>query len=125
MIALTFAYYNYKFATYKFIDFSKIILYSKSDIFVPTEKKYAVILFSSKSSNLEELIKKYKGKAKVLAIDFFQQRKDFNGVIYLTGGINRLIKIIWIFNIKKLPALFEIKRVKKSLYKQNSKIFYL
>jgi len=124
MIALTFAYYNYKFSTYKFIDFSKIILYSKSDIFIPTEEKYAVILFSSRSSSLKELIKKYKGKAKILAIDFFQQRKDIKGVVYLTAGINKLIKIIWLFNIKKLPAIFEIKRIKKSIYKQDSQIFY-
>jgi len=35
MIAGAFAYFNYRFSQYKFIDFGRWIYYQKSDIFIP------------------------------------------------------------------------------------------
>jgi len=120
MVAAFFFYYNYKFSTYKFLDFDKIILYEKSDIFEPKAEEYYLILFSSKMSDLNELLKKIKHDKPVLAIDFFQQRKNYKGVIYTTAGINTLIKIIQYLNIYEIPVVVKIKRYNKKLYKQAS-----
>jgi len=35
MIAAAFAYFNYKYSQYKFINFKEMILYTKSQLFVP------------------------------------------------------------------------------------------
>ena len=45
MVAAFFFYYNYKFQTYKFLDFNKITLYTKNDIFTPTKDEYTLIIF--------------------------------------------------------------------------------
>jgi hypothetical protein len=122
MVAAFFFYYNYKFSEYKFLDFNKIILYTKSDIFKPTKEEYTLIIFSSKRDNLQKLIQKINTKYPILAIDFYQQRKNYKGVIYTTAGINTLIKIIQFLNIYEIPVALNIKRYHKMLYKQDSRI---
>ncbi len=123
MIASAYAYFNYKFAEFKFIDFDKWIFYEKRDIFKPSQESYVVIIFSSHKDNLDKIIKKVKNKMKILAIDIYQKRfKNSKRVIYLTSGINTLIAFIQRFNIYHIPSLFIIKRVKNSKYKQNSPI---
>ena len=123
MIASAYAYFNYKFAEFKFIDFDKWIFYEKKDIFKPKDEKYIVILFSSHKDNLNQIVKKIKNRYKILAIDIYQKRfKNSKKVIYLTAGINRLIAFIQRFNIYSIPSLFIIKRVKKGKYKQDSMI---
>ena len=122
MVAAFFFYYNYKFQTYKFLDFSKIALYTKNDIFTPTKDKYTLIIFSSKKDNLKDLIKKIKTSYPILAIDIYQVRKDYKNVIYTTAGINTIIKIIQHLNIYEVPVILNIKRFNKTLYKQDSKI---
>lgn len=125
MVAAFFFYYNYKFQTYKFLDFSKITLYTKNDIFTPTKDKYTLIVFSSKKDNLEDLIKKIKTSYPILAIDIYQARKDYKNVIYTTAGINTIIKIIQHLNIYEVPVVLNIKKFNKTLYKQDSKIIVI
>lgn len=125
MVAAFFFYYNYKFQTYKFLDFNKITLYTKKDIFTPTKDKYTLIIFSSKKDNLEDLIKKIKTSYPILAIDIYQTRKDYKDVIYTTTGINTIIKIIQHLNIYEVPVILDIKKFNKKLYKQDSKIIVL
>ena len=48
MIAGAFAYFNYKFSEYKFLDFKQWVFYEKSNVFIPTEEKYIVVFYSSK-----------------------------------------------------------------------------
>ncbi len=123
MIASAYAYFNYKFAEFKFIDFDKWIFYEKKDIFKPKEEKYVVILYSSHKDNLKNLVQKVKNRYKILAIDIYQKRfKNSKRVIYLTAGINQLLSFIQRFNIYIVPSLFIIKRVKKNRYKQDSMI---
>ena len=123
MIASAYAYFNYKFAEFKFIDFDKWIFYEKKDIFKPKDEKYIIVLFSSHKDNLKKLVKQIKNRYKILAIDIYQKRfKNSKKVIYLTAGINRLIAFIQRFNIYTVPSLFIIKRVKKNRYKQDSMI---
>ncbi len=120
MVAAFFFYYNYKFSEYKFLDFDKIILYSKSDIFVPKSNEYYLLLFSSRMSDINTLIKKIPHDHPVLAVDFFQERKKIPGIIYTTAGINTIIKIIQYLNIYQVPVVVKIKRYHKKLYKQDS-----
>jgi len=120
MVAAFFFYYNYKFKEYKFIDFNKIVLYEKHKIFEPKEQEYTVIIFSSRMNDINELTKKIKTKYPILAIDIYQQRKDYKNIIYTTAGINTIIKIIQFLNIYQLPVTLNIKRYNKKLYKQDS-----
>ena len=125
MVAAFFFYYNYKFQTYKFLDFSKITLYTKNDIFIPKKNEYTLIIFSSKKDNLEDLVKKIKTSYPILAIDIYQTRKDYKNIIYTTAGINTIIKIIQHLNIYEVPAVLNIKKFNKNLYKQDSKIIVI
>lgn len=125
MVATFFFYYNYKFSEYKFINFEKIILYTKTDIFIPKEDKYTLILFSSKRDDLSKLIKKIKSPYPILAIDIFQTRKEYKNAIYTTAGINTIIKIIQYLNIYEIPVALNIKRYNKLLYKQDSPLLII
>jgi len=125
MVAIFFFYYNYKFSEYKFINFEKIILYTKTDIFIPKEDKYTLILFSSKRDDLSKLIKKIKSPYPILAIDIFQTRKEYKNAIYTTAGINTIIKIIQYLNIYEIPVALNIKRYNKLLYKQDSPLLII
>jgi hypothetical protein len=125
MVATFFFYYNYKFSKYKFINFEKIILYTKTDIFIPKKDKYTLILFSSKRDDLSKLIKKIKSPYPILAIDIFQTRKEYKNAIYTTAGINTIIKIIQSLNIYEIPVALNIKRYNKLLYKQDSPLLII
>ncbi|GAB6074146.1 hypothetical protein [Nautilia lithotrophica] len=120
MVAAFFFYYNYKFKEYKFLDFNKIVLYEKHKIFEPKEKEYTLIIFSSRMNDINELVKKINPKYPVLAIDIYQQRKDYKNIIYTTAGINTIIKIIQFLNIYQVPVALNIKQYNKKLYKQDS-----
>ncbi len=122
MVAAFFFYYNYKFSTYKFVDFNKITLYEKSDIFEPKSDTYYLLLFSSRMSDVNSLIKKIPKDAPILAVDIYQQRKNIKGVIYTTAGINTIIKLIQHLNIYEVPVVVKIKKYHKKLYKQDSSL---
>ena len=122
MVAAFFFYFKYKFSEYKFIDFNKIILYTQNDIFTPKKDEYYLILFSSKMSDLNQLIKKIPKDHPILAVDFFQKRKKYKNIIYTTAGINTIIKLIQYLNIYEVPVVLKIKRYHKNLFKQDSPI---
>jgi len=121
MIAIAFAYFNYKFQEYKFIDFDKWLVYEKSDVFKPTEDQYLVVFYSSKKAGTVENLNKLRPKYKILAIDYYQQNFPSNKhVTYVRSGTNTILNIVQRFNIYKTPSVFIIKKVKEGLYKQNS-----
>lgn len=120
MVAAFFFYYKYKFSEYKFINFNNVVLYTKSDIFVPKAKEYYLLIFSSRMSNLKDLLKKIPKDAPIIAVDIYQKRLHYKGVIYTTAGINTIIKIIQYLNIYQVPVVVKIKRYNKLLYKQDS-----
>ncbi len=123
MIASAYAYFNYRFSEYKFVDFGKWIFYEKKDIFIPKDKEYVVIIYSSRKSNIQKIVKTVKNKVKILAIDIYQKRfKNSDRVTYLTTGINTILAFVQRFHIFRVPSLFMIKRVKNSRYKQDSMI---
>jgi len=127
MIAGAFAYYNYKFSQYKFIDFKETILYTKSRIFEPEAKRYVVVVYSSHMGNIDRQLRALAKKQRVLAIDLYQKRRDGeSGILYLTAGTNTLLKIIHRFHIREVPSYFMIeKQNDEGLYKQDSKIYLL
>ncbi len=123
MIAGAFAYFNYKFSEYKFIDFKKWIFYKKKDIFTPKYDEYAVLVYSSNQIEPKEILKKIKPKYHILAVDLYQRRRESDqNVTFITSGINTLLKFVQRFNIYEVPCIFLIKKEKESLYKQNSRI---
>ncbi len=121
MIAGAFAYFNYRFSEYKFIDFNRWIYYEKSDIFIPKSEKYTVIIYSSNMQDISKILLKVNKINPIIAIDLYQKRRGKKGsVVYITSDINTLLKLIQRFNVYEVPSAFIIKRFKKLLYKQDS-----
>ncbi len=123
MIAGAFAYFNYRFSEYKFIDFGRWIYYQKSDIFVPNNDKYTVVIYSSNMQDIDKILQKVNKINPIIAIDLYQKKRGKKGgIIYITSGMNTLLKLIQRFNIYEVPSAFRIKKFKKLLYKQDSMI---
>lgn len=123
MIASAFAYFNYKFSEYKFIDFEELVFYEKGDVFTPSQDDYIVILYSSKMTPTQDLLKNLNPKEVVLAIDIFQERFESTPQVrYLTSSINTLLKFIQRFNVYEVPSVFLLKKHNGKLYKQDSSI---
>ena len=127
MIAGAFAWYNYKFSQYKFINLKETILYTQSHIFKPVDDRYLVVVYSSHMGAIDKALTALAARQKVLAIDCYQRRRKPRGnVIYLTAGTNTLLKIIHRFHIRQVPSYFMLKKQNnKGLYKQDSKVYLL
>jgi len=129
MIAGAFAYYNYKFAEFKFIDFSKIVLYTKTDIFQPISDDYLVIIYNSKDKLSLKKLEKIKSKSPIIMLDFYQTIQNISigdsNVTGLKSGTNTFIQVVQKFNVYELPTLFFIKKFNRKLYKQDSDIYRL
>lgn len=123
MIAGAFAYFNYKFSEYKFIDFSEWIFYEDKAVFRPDAERYIVIFFSSKSPGTAEKIAGAVTEYPILAIDYYQQSlASSDNVRFLRGGTNTVLSFIQRFNIYRSPSIFIIRKSKEMLYKQDSMI---
>ncbi|MDD2837694.1 MAG: hypothetical protein AB7U44_05025 [Sulfuricurvum sp.] len=123
MIAAAFAYFNYKFSEYKFIDFHDWVFYQEKAIFTPTEPYYIVVLYSSNVPGAVEKLMREKAKYPILAIDYYQKAPPSNrNVIFLRSGTNTTLKFIQRFNVYHSPTVFTIKKNKETLYKQDSMI---
>jgi len=121
LVAATFAYNNYRFAQYKFINFDDTILYSKTDIFKPKQNNYYMLIFSSKMGDINKLISQIPKNYPIIAIDMYGKTYDNKkNVIFLRAGTNTIISIIQKFNIYKIPVYLKIKRYHKDLFKQDS-----
>ncbi len=123
MVAAAFAYFNFKFSEYKFIDFKEWVFYEKSDIFTPKDEKYIVVFYSSKERGTMDMLSNTKLPYKILAIDYYNEVKDnSDGVFFLRSGTKNSLNFIQRFNIYESPSIFFIKKSKDSLYKQDSMI---
>ncbi|HIC10786.1 MAG TPA: hypothetical protein EYO61_05470 [Campylobacterales bacterium] len=127
-IAGAFAYYNWKFSQFRFIDFDKFVLYEKRDIFYPKSEKYLFIIYNSKDYISLEKLKKLHIETPIILLDYYQQiinqdfGQDFN-ITEVKTGTDTFLQIVQRFNIYQLPTLFYIKREKGNLYKQDSDIY--
>ncbi len=124
MVAAAYGYFHYKFSTFKFLDFKELRLYSETDLFVPDKERYALVLYSSKKSDLQDLIRKINTEEFfVIAIDFSQNlRENGENYVSVTGGFDTLLTIINRFYLQHIPSILIIKKEKKLLYKQDSSI---
>ncbi len=123
MIAAAFAYFNYKFSEYKFIDFKEWVFYEKSDIFTPDADKYIVIFYSSREKGTMEKLARVDLNLPILAIDYYNKvRENSSTTTFLRGGTKTSLSFIQRFNIYESPSIFFIKKSKETLYKQDSMI---
>ena len=123
MIAAAFAYFNYKFSEYKFINFKEWTFYEKSDLFTPKEDKYVVVFYPSRENNVMDLLAKTDLNIPILAIDYYNQvRENTQYATFVRTGTTTSLKFIQRFNIYNSPSIFIIKRNKETLYKQDSMI---
>ena len=123
MIATAFAYFNYKFSEYKFIDFKEWTFYEKSDIFTPNADKYIVVFYSSKEKGTMDKLAKVDLNIPIIAIDYYNNvRKNTKTTTFLRSGTRNSLSFIQRFNIYESPSIFFIKKHKDTLYKQDSMI---
>ncbi len=123
MIATAFAYSNYRFSQYKFIDFSESIFYTKEDIFTPKDDLYTVVIYSSNMQSFNTILGKLSRDNPILAIDMFQQKRGQEGeVLYIWAGMNTILQVVQRFNVYELPTVLRIKRFEGSNFKQDSLI---
>ncbi len=123
MIAGAFAYFNYKFSEYKFINFKEWIFYEKSDIFTPKADKYIVVFYSSKEEGTMNRLANTNLNIPILAIDYYNRvRPNSDSTTFLRSGTKTSLSFIQRFNIYESPSIFFIKKHKESLYKQDSMI---
>ncbi|MDQ1263787.1 MAG: hypothetical protein QG559_788 [Campylobacterota bacterium] len=123
MIAGAFAYFNYKFSEYKFVDFKEWLFYEQKDIFVPKEEKYIVVFYSSKDAKSNEFLANANLNLPILAIDYYSQMyPNTQNTTFLRAGTKTTLSFIQRFNIYETPSIFFIKKTKESLYKQDSMI---
>jgi hypothetical protein len=123
MIAGAFAYFNYKFSEYKFVNFQEWQFYEKNDLFMPKEEHYLVVFYSSKNKGVMDKLAKLKLNNPVIAIDYYNNvRENSQHTTFVRAGTNTSLKFIQRFNIYEVPSIFFIKRIKDTLYKQDSMI---
>ncbi len=123
MIAGAFAYFNYKFSQYKFIDFKDFAYYEQNNIFQPKKQEYIVVFYSSREKGTMNKLAHLNLNLPILAIDYYNKvRSNTKTTTFLRSGTNTSLKFIQRFNIYNSPSLFFIKKVKDSLYKQDSMI---
>lgn len=126
MIAGAFAYFNYKFAEYKFINFKDWVFYENRSLFTPNEDEYIVLFYSSKATQVVDRLKNVESKYPILAIDLYQQNfKSTDTIHFVRAGSNTILKVIQRFNIYEVPSIFLIKKSNKTLFKQDSMIHKL
>jgi len=123
MIAGAFAYFNYKFSEYKFINFKDFAYYEQNNIFQPKKQEYIVVFYSSREKGTMNKLAHLNLNLPILAIDYYNKvRANTKTTTFLRSGTNTSLKFIQRFNIYNSPSLFFIKKVKDSLYKQDSMI---
>lgn len=126
MIAVVFAYNNYRFSKFKFVDFSDLIFYQKSEIFSPTQQNYTLVVFSSAASNLDQILNQTERDFKILALDIAQKRPESNASVqHISSDINTILKLLFTLNISQLPSSVKLIHQKDKIYKQDSKILNL
>jgi hypothetical protein len=126
MIAAAFAYFNYKFSEYKFINFKEWVFYEKKDIFIPDADKYIVVFYSSKERDTARLLKETNLNYPIIAIDYYNEiYENSQNTTFLRSGTKTSLSFIQRFNIYEVPSIFFIKKTKESLYKQDSMILKL
>ncbi|GHV03625.1 hypothetical protein AGMMS50229_03210 [Campylobacterota bacterium] len=124
MVAIAFAYANYRFARLHFIDFSEWVFYTgDGTVFEPMDDSYILLFYSSLQSDAPTIAKAINNKNgfPILALDLAQTRLNSqDNVIYITAGINTLLPVLRRFNVIYSPSVMLIERQKGALFKQST-----
>ena len=90
---------------------------------MPTEEKYIIVFYSSRNKGSMEKLSHLNLHTPILAVDYYNQvAENSKNTTFLRAGTNTSLKFIQRFNIYRTPSLFFIKRIKETLYKQDSMI---
>lgn len=123
LVACVFAYNNYRFSKYKFIDFDDLVFYEKSEIFKPKSSEFLLVVFSSNMSNFDKILENSKTNLPIVAVDIFQKRlANRENLSYITSDINTILKLMNTLNITSVPSSVRVVHQNKKIYKQDSKI---
>ena len=123
LVVGVFCFTNYRFSRYKFVDFSVLTFYEKSEVFVPEDDKFLLVVFSSNQSDWKEILKISNKNLKIVAVDLLQKRAPSEGnMTFIASDVNTVLKLMNTLNISSLPASVELKLQKGRIYKQDSKI---
>ena len=100
MIAAAFAYFNYKFSEYKFINFKEWVFYEKKDIFTPVADKYIVVFYSSKEKDTASLLANTDLNLPIIAIDYYNEiYENSENTTFLRAPTKTSLSFIQRFNI--------------------------
>jgi len=125
-LTASFYYFSYKFMSFKHIDFAEHHFYLKDgSLFVPKDEYYGLLIVASTQGNLESILNKATSGYNTLLIDADKNELGAeDNVTILRGGINKIVTLVRVFNIEKIPAFIVLKRDEKGLYKQQGRVRY-
>jgi len=90
---------------------------------MPKAEKYIVVFYSSRNRETQKELAKLNLHLPILAIDYYNKAyKNSQYTTFLRAGTTTSLKFIQRFNIYSVPSIFFIKKVKETLYKQDSMI---
>ena len=90
LVAGVFAYNNYRFSQYKFVNFNELVFYEQAQMFAPQDDKFLLVVFSSNQSNWREILK---------TIDFYLLQNGANADFQVDLIAIKKDEIKWIENI--------------------------
>jgi len=90
---------------------------------MPKEERYIVVFYSSKNKGSMQRLARLNLNNPIIAIDYYNKvRQNTKTTTFLRSGTNTSLKFIQRFNIYEVPSIFFIKKIKDTLYKQDSMI---
>ncbi|MFP4486976.1 MAG: hypothetical protein ACLFOC_08430 [Campylobacterales bacterium] len=124
-VATFFYYFSYRYSELRTIDFAQSEFYTlEHKKFDPSWEYFAIVIFSSKQKNLKSILKKVNKEYNVVLVDIDREFSETNEpYTVLNIGINSVLKLIWAFNIKEVPALIVLKKDDTN-YKQYGRTNY-
>lgn len=125
-LTASFYYFSYKFTSFKYIDFAKESFYLKDgSLFDPRDEYYGLLIVASTQGNLESILNKATSSYNTLLIDADRNELITEGnVTVIRGGINKIVTLVRVFNIEKIPAFILLKRDEKGVYRQQGRVRY-
>lgn len=124
--ACAYFYFQYSYTKFTKVRFDEWVLYQGEEIFAPLSDSYTLYFYSSHIKEQKEFIKSMTIPAQkpVLAIDVYQYHGEStqDHLLFVSAGIDTILKYVNRFKITELPALVDIEREGIYLYYQSSRV---
>ena len=90
LLAIYFFYFKWSYSRFNSIDFESSVFYGDKYIFSPSDDEYLILIYSSKTIDIESTKLSNEDGLKVIAIDLYQNTKlkISNNIIPLSASIN-------------------------------------